>query len=58
MRGFRKRDDLTKENLILRLLKSESNPVEHSYMKFFNNSTSDDTANKCAEEEVGFSFVL
>ena len=43
MRGFKKLDDLTKEDLIFRLLKSESNPVERSYMKYFNNSTSDDT---------------
>ena len=43
MRGFQKLDDLTEENLIFRLLKSESNPVERGYMKYFNNSTSDDT---------------
>ena len=43
LRGFLKIDDLTKEDLIFRLLKSESNPVERSYMKYFNNSTSDDT---------------
>ena len=43
LRRFKKLDDLTKEDLIFRLLKSESNPVERSYMKYFNNSTSDDT---------------
>ena len=43
MRGFKNLDDLTKEDLIFRLLKSESNPIERSYMKYFNNSTSDDT---------------
>ena len=43
LRGFKKLDDLTKEDLIFSLLKSESNPVERSYMKYFNNSTSDDT---------------
>ena len=42
MRGFKKLDDLTKEDLIFRLLKSESNPIERSYRKYFNNSTSDD----------------
>ena len=36
-------DNLTKEDLIITLLKSESNPVETNYMKYFNNSTSDDT---------------
>ena len=43
LRGFKNLDDLTKEDLIFRLLKSESNPIERSYMKYFNNSTSDDT---------------
>ena len=43
LRGFNKLGDLTKQDLIFRLLKSESNPVERSYMKYFNNSTSDDT---------------
>ena len=41
--GFKKLDDLTKEDLIFRLLKSESNPIERSYFKYFNNSISDDT---------------
>ena len=36
-------DNLKKEDLIITLLKSESNPVETNYMKYFNNSTSDDT---------------
>ena len=43
MRGFKKYDDLTKEDLIISLLKSQSNPVERNYMKYFNNRTSDDT---------------
>ena len=38
-----KTDNLTKEDLIISLLKSESNPVERNYMKYFNNSTNDDT---------------
>ena len=42
-RRFKTLDDLTKEDLIFRLLKSESHPVERSYMKYFNNSTSNDT---------------
>ena len=42
LRGFKNLDDLTKEDLIFRLLKSESNPIERSYRKYFNNSTSDD----------------
>ena len=36
-------DNLTKEDLIISLLKSESSPVERNYMKYFNNSTNDDT---------------
>ena len=43
LRGFKNLDDLTKEDLISRLLKSNINPIERSYMKYFNNSTSDDT---------------
>ena len=42
LRGFKKLDDLTKEDLNFRLLKSESNPAERSYKKYFNNSTNDD----------------
>ena len=43
LRGFKKLDNLTKEDLSFRLLKSESNLVERNYVKYFNNSTSDDT---------------
>ena len=44
LRGIDKRRlNLTKEDLIITLLKSESNPAECNYMKYFNNSTSDDT---------------
>ena len=43
LRRIKNYDNLTKEDLIFSLLKSESNPVERSYMKYFNNSTSDDT---------------
>ena len=43
MRGFKKYDDLTKEDIIISLLKSQSNPVERNYMKYINNRTSDDT---------------
>ena len=41
-RRIKSYDNLTKENLIISLLKSESNPTERNYMKYFNNSTSDD----------------
>ena len=36
-------DNLAKEDLIYSLLKSEGNPAERSYMKYFNNSTNDDS---------------
>ena len=36
-------DNLTKEDLIISLLKSESSPVECNYIKYFNNSSNDDT---------------
>ena len=35
-------DKLTKEDIIISLLKSESNAVELNYMEYFNNSTSND----------------
>ena len=43
LRRIKNYDNLTKEDLIISLLKSESNPVERNYMKYFNNSTNDDT---------------
>ena len=42
MRRIENRDELTKEGLIIRLLKSESSSAEHNYMKRFNNNTNDD----------------
>ena len=39
-------DNLTKEDLILRLLKSEGNLTERNYMKYFNNSTNDKIKSK------------
>ena len=42
MRRIKNYDNLTKEDLIISFLKSESNPLERNYMKYFNNSTSDD----------------
>ena len=43
MKRIKKYDNLTKEDIVFSLLKSESNPAERSYVKYFNNSTSDDT---------------
>ena len=43
LRAITNYGNLTKEGLIISLLKSESNPMEHNYMKYFNNSTSADT---------------
>ena len=42
MRGIKNYDNLTKEDLIFSLLKSESNPLERNYMRYFNNSTIDE----------------
>ena len=42
LRRIKKRNNLTREDLIISLLKSESNPVERNHMKHFNNSTNDD----------------
>ena len=45
LRRIKNSDNLRKEDLIISLLKSESNPAERNYMKYFNNSTNDDTYN-------------
>ena len=42
MRRIRNWDKLTKEGLIISLLKSESSDAERNYMKYFNNNTDDD----------------
>ena len=42
MRRIRSWDKLTKEGLIISLLKSESSDAERNYMKHFNNNTDDD----------------
>ena len=42
LRRIKNRNNLAKEDLIISLSKSESNLVEHNYMKYFNNSTNDD----------------
>ena len=52
MRRIKKYDNLTKEGLIISLLKSESNPLERNYMKYFNNSTSDDTYDDKIKEKI------
>ena len=46
LRGIKNYDNLTKEDLIFSLLKSESNPVERNYMEYFNNSTNDEIKSK------------
>ena len=42
LRRIKNRDKLTKEGLIISLLKSESSDAERNYMKHFNNDTDDD----------------
>ena len=46
LRGIKNYDNLTKEDLIFSLLKSESNPAERNYMEYFNNSTNDEIKSK------------
>ena len=41
-----KNHNLTKEDLIFSLLKSESNPAERNYIKYFNNNTNDEIKSK------------
>ena len=53
--GFdNKRFKSTKEDLILSLLKSESNPAERNYMKNFNNSISDDTYDDKIKSKINY----
>ena len=55
MIGFdNKRFKSTKEDLILSLLKSESNPAERNYMKNFNNSISDDTYDDKIKSKINY----
>ena len=42
LRRIKNRDKLTKEGLIISLLKSENNDAESNYMKHFNNNANDD----------------
>ena len=46
LRRIKNRNNLTREDLIISLLKSESNPVERNYMKYFNNSFNDEIKSK------------
>ena len=46
LRKIRDYDDLTKEDLIFSLLKSESHPADRNYMRHFNNSTNDEIKSK------------
>ena len=46
MRRIKNYDNLTKEDLIFSLLKSESSPAERNYIKYFNNSTNDEIKSK------------
>ena len=52
MRRIKNYDNLTKEELIISLLKSESNPAERNYMKYLSNSTSDDTYNDKIKSKI------
>ena len=42
MRRIKSRDKLTKEDLIISLLKSESSALENNFMKHFNNNNNTD----------------
>ena len=45
MRRIKNREKLTKEDLIISLLKSESSALENNYIKHFHDNTDDDTYN-------------
>ena len=46
LRRLKNYDNLTKEDLIFSLLKSESSPAERNFIKYFNNSTNDEIKSK------------
>ena len=46
LRGIKNYDNLTREDLIFSLSKSESNPAERNYVKYFNSSTDDEIKSK------------
>ena len=52
LRRIKTSDNLTKEDLIISLLKSESTPAERNYMNYFNNSTNDDTYNDKIKDKI------
>ena len=52
LRRIKNHDNLTKEDLIISLLKSESNPMERNYIQYFNNSTSDDTYDDKIKDKI------
>ena len=45
-RRIKNYDNLTKEDLIFSLLKSESNPAKSNYVEYFNNNTNDEIKSK------------
>ena len=58
MRRIKNYDNLTKEDLIISFLKSESNPLERNYMKYFNNSNSDDTYDDKIKYKINIRMIL
>ena len=52
MRRIKNYDNLTKEDLIISLLKSERSPIERNYIKYFNNSTNDDTYDDKIKDKI------
>ena len=52
LRRIKNYDNLTKEDLIISLLKSESNLVERNYMKCFSNNIDDDTYDDKIKDKV------
>ena len=52
LRRIKNWDKLTKEGLIISLLKSENSDTEHNYMKHFNNNTDNDTNNNTNDDKI------
>ena len=52
MRRIKNKDKLTKEGLIISLLKSKGRDAERNYMKHFDNNTNDDTNNHTYDGKI------
>ena len=58
LRRIKNSEKLTKEDLIISLLKSQSTAAERNYMKHFNNDANDDTYDKIRDKISDINMIL